>query len=155
VSLVLDLVAECAHELLGGALALLAEEVLLSEVVRQIRVVVVELIAAVGVAEVTEVVLAPQMPEQLVAVQVALLAILAQRMAAMRAIVRIALGVVQLQLCLSVAPALKGEDLEGLNAEVAVQQTVLAAHMVAKALEGSVWRGVASVNVYCVKGGIP
>jgi len=62
----------------------------------------------------------------------------------MRAIVRIALGVVQLQLCLSVAPAFKGEDLEGLHAEVAVQQTVLAAHMVAKALEGSVWRGVAS-----------
>ncbi|KAI8039517.1 hypothetical protein M5D96_006929 [Drosophila gunungcola] len=144
VRLVLDLISEGAHELLGGALALLAEKVLLPEMISQIRIVVVELIAAVGIAEVAEVVLTPQMPEQLVAVQVALLAVLTQRMAAMRAIVRIALAVVQLQLRLRVAPALEREDLEGLHAEVAVQQAVLAAHMVAQALERAVRGGIAS-----------
>jgi len=94
VRLVLDFVAECADKLLGGALTLLAEKVLRPEMFRQIRIVIVELIATIGVAKVAEVVLAAQMTEQLITVHIAFIAVFAQRMTAMRPIVRIALGVV-------------------------------------------------------------
>lgn len=98
VRLVLDFVAEGANELLGGTFSLLAEKVLLPKVIRQIGVLIVELVAAIGITEVAKVVLASQMSEKLITVYIALLAVFAQGMATVRTVVRIAFGVVQLQL---------------------------------------------------------
>lgn len=71
----------------------------------------VVLVEAVGVAKVAKVVVAPQVAEQLVVVDVALVAKVAQRVAAVRSVVRVALAPVQAQLLPRVVAPLPREDL--------------------------------------------
>lgn len=72
----------------------------------------IELIGAVGVAKVAEIMFTPQVPEQFVPVQIPFLAVLAQRMAAMRFIVWITFAPMRGQLLSGVCSPLEREYLE-------------------------------------------
>lgn len=111
VHLQVDLCAEHAGKLLVDALPLVADKVLLVEVIAQRGIVIVELIRSVGIAKVAKVVLPAQVAEELVPVHVADIAVLAQRMATVRFVVDVALAVVQRQIRSCVAAPLKRKDL--------------------------------------------
>lgn len=74
-------------------------------------IILVKVVATICIAEMTEIVISPQMPEELISIHVAFVAVFAQRMATVRCVVRITFGVVYHQLCLCIAAALKREDL--------------------------------------------
>lgn len=82
------------------------------------------MVSPVGVAKVAEKVLLPQMPEQFVLVQEALVAVLAQRMAPMTDVIRVAHPPVQRQFLAAVAAPFRREDLQVLGTNVAVEQLV-------------------------------
>ena len=110
VALEVDLGSE-DHELLLLALRLLAEEVVLVEVSPQVRVLRVEVLQPVRVAEVAEVVILAQMLEQVLVVYEALVAKLAERVAAVGGVVGVALPPVRGQLGSRVQPPLVRETL--------------------------------------------
>ena len=93
---------------------LLTQKVLILEVISQHVVVRVEVLNPVSVAKVAEEVIAPQMLEGNVLVDETRVAELAERVAAMRCVVRVALPPVDGQVVAVVGAALVAEDLEGL-----------------------------------------
>lgn len=119
-----NLRTEHRRKLFLFAFAFLAQVVLLSEVIPQRVVVTIEVIGSIGVAKVAKEVLLPQMPKQLVLVQEALVAVLAQRMAPVTDVVRIAHPPMDGQVLAGVAPPFGREDLQMLGTDVAVEQLV-------------------------------
>lgn len=96
---------------------------------------IIVLVFAVGITVMTEQMIATQMSEQLVAVHEPGITKLAQGVAPVGGVVRVALPPVVPQLLLRVAAPLEAEDLQVLHAEVAVDQVVLAPHVVLELLE--------------------
>lgn len=131
-----DFGAEDARKLLIQTRTLVTHKVFAVEVVAQRGVVLVELVRAVRVAKVAEVVLATEVTEQFVAVHVAHVAVLAERVAPVRLVVHVPFAVVQGQVGAIVATALEREDLEVVRAQVAVVELVLTADMSLQQVEG-------------------
>lgn len=86
----------------------------------------VKIVAAIGIAKVTKVMIASQMTEELITIHIALIAVLAQRMPTMRCVLRIALRIVCYQLGLRVAAAFECKDLQILYAQIAEIHVVFA-----------------------------
>ena len=128
VALEVDLGSE-DHELLLLALRLLAEEVVLVEVSPQVRVLRVEVLQPVRVAEVAEVVILAQMFEQVLVVYEALVAKLAQRMPLEAGVVRVSVSPVLHEVLPVVELPLVGEHLQVGDAEVTEVHLMLPAEM--------------------------
>lgn len=97
VSLEVDLSAEGMGELLSAATALLTQEVLLPEMLTQVRIIAIVVLGPIGVTEVAEVVVTAQVLEQLIIVQVALVTELTEWVSPMGCIIRVTLHTVSSQ----------------------------------------------------------
>ena len=128
VALEVDLGSE-DHELLLLALRLLAQEVVLVEVSPQVRVLRVEVLQPVRVAEVAEVVILAQMFEQVLVVYEALVAKLAERMPLEAGVVRVSVPPVFHEVLPVVELPLVGEHLQIGDAQVTEVHLMLPAEM--------------------------
>lgn len=167
--LVLNLIAKGACELFRGTFAFLAQKVLLTEMIGQISInateqnqisksardknnrkamiiVLVKIVATIGITKVTKIVISPQMPEELISIHVAFIAVFAQRMSTMRCVVWITFSVVCNQLCLRVAAALECKDLYSFHAQITEEHVVFTRDMISQRLERPIRRYIAPIK---------